>query len=60
MGLPTTDLQQPTCCVSLNECLPLNEDSLECSTWHPMVEETTATSDNPVGLVEIELMERDY
>lgn len=47
MGLPTTDLQQPTCCVCLNKCLPLNEDSLECSTWNPYLDETTGTSANP-------------
>lgn len=58
MGLPTTDLQQPTCCVCLNKCLPLNEDSLECSTWNPYLDETTGTVADPVWLVDVDLMDR--
>ncbi len=47
MGLPTNDLPRPTYCVCLSECLPLREDSLECSTANPYLEETTGTSANP-------------
>lgn len=29
--------------ISSNDCVPLKEDSLACSTWNLLVQETTAT-----------------
>jgi hypothetical protein len=58
MGLPTNDLPQTTCCVCLNECLPLIEDSLECSTWNPYLDETTGTVADPCWLVDMDLMDQ--
>ena len=33
--------------ISLHACEPLKEDSIECSTHNPYLDETTGTSDNP-------------
>ena len=44
--------------IYLEDCLPLNENSLECSTANPYLDETTGTSDDPVWLVDMDLMDQ--
>lgn len=42
-----SDLKDWRPSISLHACKPLKEDSIECSTHNPYLNETTGTTDNP-------------